>query len=265
MKSLTIRLPDELVARIEAEALDRKMSISDVVREHLNRVRSSNPRRALFDAIIDLVSSAERLPYADRLPDGEPLPHADWLPDTDRLPDARLIEDHDVADPVKATLANIREAMSRVMQDSRDAQQKLDADPPWEWQRNSGVQKTAMSQLVPVCPAILSMIGWHAKESPKDIVRRKREDVEKVGRTVWVYQSWKAPVREIQHFGSVYPNPIVYFLKGSASPAGTAREAQQMSNDGFHWDALPKGIGKVTGKLRGGGLFIGELSAVSDY
>ena len=130
MKSLTIRLPDELVARIEAEALDRKMSISDVVREHLNRVRSSNPRRALFDAIIDLVSSAERLPYADRLPDGEPLPHADWLPDTDRLPDARLIEDHDVADPVKATLANIREAMSRVMQDSRDAQQKLDADPP---------------------------------------------------------------------------------------------------------------------------------------
>jgi hypothetical protein len=121
-----------------------------------------------------------------------------------------------------------------------------------------------MNQRVPVRPAILSIIGWHAKESPEDIVRRKREDVEKVGRTVWVYQSWKARVREVQRFGSAYPNPTVYFLEGGAFPAATAQQALQMSPDESRWESLLKGIGKVTGKLPGGGLFIGELSAVPD-
>jgi hypothetical protein len=50
-----------LWSRIEGEATERKMSKSDVGREHLNRARSRNPRRALFDAISDLVSSGDRL------------------------------------------------------------------------------------------------------------------------------------------------------------------------------------------------------------
>jgi Arc/MetJ-type ribon-helix-helix transcriptional regulator len=61
MKSLTIRLPDELVARLEAEAIERKLSKSEVIRERLEHARSRNPRRALFDAIIDLVFSGDRL------------------------------------------------------------------------------------------------------------------------------------------------------------------------------------------------------------
>jgi len=87
MKSLTVQLPDELAARIEAEALDRKISISDVVREHLNCARSSNPRRALFDAIFDVVSSAERLPEVDRLPEAQPSPNTEPLPEVEPLPD----------------------------------------------------------------------------------------------------------------------------------------------------------------------------------
>jgi hypothetical protein len=63
----------------------------------------------------------DRSSASARLPDGELLPRAD------RLLNA---EDHHVADPVKATLADIREAMSRVMQEARDAQQENDADLP---------------------------------------------------------------------------------------------------------------------------------------
>src|SRR5229473_3849563 len=118
MKSLTIQLPDELAARIEAEAVERKMSISDVIRKHLNFAHSHNPRRALFeaitnvvrsavaeplphagrspdrplfDAITDVVRSAEQLidaersSHSDPLPDSERLPHSDPLPDSERL------------------------------------------------------------------------------------------------------------------------------------------------------------------------------------
>jgi hypothetical protein len=106
MQSLTIQLPDELAARIEAEAVERKMSISDVIREHLSFAHSHNPRRALFEAITDVVRSAvaEPLPHAGRSPgralfdaitdvvrsaeqlaDAERLPHSDPLPESERL------------------------------------------------------------------------------------------------------------------------------------------------------------------------------------
>jgi len=36
-----------------------------------------------------------------------------------------------------------------------------------------------MHQMVPKCPAVLSIIGWHAGESPADIIQRKRADIQK--------------------------------------------------------------------------------------
>ena len=122
-----------------------------------------------------------------------------------------------------------------------------------------------MSKYVTTCPAVLSIIGWHAGESVDDIVKRKCADVVKIGRTFWVYQSWKAPVPQVQKFGSAFPEPTVYFLKGSAFPASTEHRAGQTSVDGKNWEDLPSGIGKVTGKLPGGALIIGSLSAVSDH
>lgn len=61
MKTLTVRLPEPLVADIEAESRGRKLSKSDVVRERLERA----PRRrrpASFDTIADLVGSVKGLP-----------------------------------------------------------------------------------------------------------------------------------------------------------------------------------------------------------
>jgi hypothetical protein len=121
-----------------------------------------------------------------------------------------------------------------------------------------------MSKFVSRCPAILSIVGWHAGESVEDIIRRKCADVMKTGSTLWVYQSWKARVQEVQKFGSVFLNPLVYFLEGKAFPAGTEHKAGQMSIDQKDWFDLPKGIGKVTGKLPGGAFVIDSLAAVDD-
>ena len=63
MKTLTVRLPEVLVAQIEAESRRRKLSKSDVVRERL--AAAAKPRRrqpALLEAIADLVGSVDGLP-----------------------------------------------------------------------------------------------------------------------------------------------------------------------------------------------------------
>jgi Arc/MetJ-type ribon-helix-helix transcriptional regulator len=57
MKTLTVRLPEALVAAIEAESRERRCSKSDVVRERLT-ARSS--RRG--PAIADLVGAVDGLP-----------------------------------------------------------------------------------------------------------------------------------------------------------------------------------------------------------
>jgi Arc/MetJ-type ribon-helix-helix transcriptional regulator len=62
MKTLTVRLPEPLVADIEAESRGRKISKSDVVRERLERARSKRRRTASLNAIADLIGSVDGLP-----------------------------------------------------------------------------------------------------------------------------------------------------------------------------------------------------------
>jgi Arc/MetJ-type ribon-helix-helix transcriptional regulator len=63
MKSLTVRLPQALVAEIEAESRGRKVSKSDVVRERLSRPTGPvRGRRGQLNAIADLVGSVDGLP-----------------------------------------------------------------------------------------------------------------------------------------------------------------------------------------------------------
>jgi Arc/MetJ-type ribon-helix-helix transcriptional regulator len=61
MKTLTVRLPEALIAQIEAESRDRKLSKSDVVRERLNLAVGAR-RPAALDAIADLIGSVDGLP-----------------------------------------------------------------------------------------------------------------------------------------------------------------------------------------------------------
>jgi Arc/MetJ-type ribon-helix-helix transcriptional regulator len=63
VKTLTVRLPEQLVSEIEAESRGRKMSKSDVVRERLSRPSASRShRRGPLDAIADLIGSIDKLP-----------------------------------------------------------------------------------------------------------------------------------------------------------------------------------------------------------
>ena len=63
MKTLTVRLPETVVAEIEAESRRRKVSKSDVVRERLTGAEKQGRRPpALLEAIADVVGSVDRLP-----------------------------------------------------------------------------------------------------------------------------------------------------------------------------------------------------------
>ncbi|MPZ58087.1 MAG: ribbon-helix-helix protein, CopG family [Rhizobiales bacterium] len=63
MRTLTVRLPDALVAQIDAESRERKLSKSDVVRERLSRAGPSDRQRpATYAAIADIVGSVDGLP-----------------------------------------------------------------------------------------------------------------------------------------------------------------------------------------------------------
>jgi hypothetical protein len=61
MKTLTVRLPEALVAQIEAESRRRKLSKSDVVRQRLSQVEEPG-RPASLDAIADIIGSVDGLP-----------------------------------------------------------------------------------------------------------------------------------------------------------------------------------------------------------
>ena len=62
MKTLTVRLPDELVAEIDAESKERNMSKSDVVRERLQSGARNKRDFSPLNGIADLVGSVDGLP-----------------------------------------------------------------------------------------------------------------------------------------------------------------------------------------------------------
>lgn len=62
MKTITVRLPEVLVADIEAESRSRKCSKSDVVRERLQPTGRSRPLRSPLGSIADLIGSVGGLP-----------------------------------------------------------------------------------------------------------------------------------------------------------------------------------------------------------
>lgn len=62
MKTLTVRLPEALVAAIEAESRARKLSKSDIIRERLSAGNGAHGLRGVPDAIADLIRSVDGLP-----------------------------------------------------------------------------------------------------------------------------------------------------------------------------------------------------------
>jgi hypothetical protein len=60
MKTITVRLSDQMVAEIQAESQKRGLTKSDVIRE---RLQQKHPKHATaLDSIADLIGSVDRLP-----------------------------------------------------------------------------------------------------------------------------------------------------------------------------------------------------------
>jgi Arc/MetJ-type ribon-helix-helix transcriptional regulator len=63
MKTVTVRLPEPLIAEIDAESRQRGISKSDVVRERLEAGAGyASASHSRFERIADLVGSVDRLP-----------------------------------------------------------------------------------------------------------------------------------------------------------------------------------------------------------
>jgi ribbon-helix-helix CopG family protein len=63
MKTLTVRLPEALVAEIEAESRARRLSKSDVVRERLSAANGTERAQpAMPGIIVDLIGCVDGLP-----------------------------------------------------------------------------------------------------------------------------------------------------------------------------------------------------------
>ena len=62
MKSVTLRLPDKLIDEIEAEARQRKMSKTDIMRERLAAQAGRSQIPPSLEAIADLIGSVDGLP-----------------------------------------------------------------------------------------------------------------------------------------------------------------------------------------------------------
>lgn len=63
MKKLTVRLPEELLADVEAESCARGVSKSEVVRDRLQaRSKASRGKQNALAAIADLIGSVAGLP-----------------------------------------------------------------------------------------------------------------------------------------------------------------------------------------------------------
>ena len=62
MKTLTVRLPEALVAEIEATSRELQCSKSDVIRQRLSLVAKPRSGSAAFNRVADLVGSVDGLP-----------------------------------------------------------------------------------------------------------------------------------------------------------------------------------------------------------
>ena len=74
MKTLTIRLPEKLVQRIEQESLARRMSKSDIVRERLATLPLASPAHPLADIFEEMDRAPVSGPVRNSVRDKKRLP-----------------------------------------------------------------------------------------------------------------------------------------------------------------------------------------------
>ena len=100
--------------------------------------------------------------------------------------------------------------------------------------------------LRPGAGVIFMKVGTHAQESLKDIIARKRLEIEAAGRSFWGYGGGTChPLSTVQPFARdfIRKSGVIYLcMQPMESHHFAVGRAQQYSTDGVHWEPIPKGI-----------------------
>lgn len=91
-------------------------------------------------------------------------------------------------------------------------------------------------------------VGFHAGEEWNEIIARKQGEISSTGVTFWGYGGSAChPRRQVQPFAHECEGDVVVTMLWTASrPRSPSRTAEEMSDDGEHWQPLPPPV-RVTG------------------
>jgi len=98
-------------------------------------------------------------------------------------------------------------------------------------------------------PVVFSVVGFHAGESPIEVIHRKQADIVAVGRTYWLVNSLKISPGFLQKIKPVWCYLIDPAVVGGAKPAVAKTQVKQLSKDFDNWEVLPEKITPVTGRI----------------
>jgi hypothetical protein len=103
------------------------------------------------------------------------------------------------------------------------------------------------------CPqGVVSVMGDHAGEGVNTIFNRKKADIERTGKTLWLMRSPKSRPTHVQRICTTLPAFTIFVepaTKGGARPTKEEDAAKEYSDDRLLWHTISKGLSPVTGKL----------------
>ncbi len=118
---------------------------------------------------------------------------------------------------------------------------------------------------------VISVYGPHAGEDESAILRRKMEDIRRIGFTMWYYKDGHklASPRDIQQmaFELAENSELAQMWLIQGGGVATKSEAKAMaefSPDGIHYAPIDSRLSHVTGSRSGVALFISKIEMVSE-
>ena len=101
--------------------------------------------------------------------------------------------------------------------------------------------------------AILSLSGEHAKESFDQIIQRKKKDIENVGYTFWLENSYKTTPDKVQAFYGIANkegielNCLLYM--GNTQDTKHDTKAKEYSVNKRNWQKIDSKLSPITGRM----------------
>jgi hypothetical protein len=117
--------------------------------------------------------------------------------------------------------------------------------------KEKSVRLLEVALVSPNC--VISVMGNHAGEGADEIFKRKKIDINRVGKTFWLMRSSKARPAQVQGMCATHIPAYTIFvepaIKGGARPTTAEDAAKEYTDDRVLWHRLPVGLSPVTGKL----------------